>query len=131
MLSLVFVMLGTLSLALGIVGILVPGLPTTPFLILSAGLYLRSSKKMYNWMLSNRYVGSYLANYYNNKGMSMKMKIYAILIMWAMITCSLVFFIEETLSQILLLVIGGIGTIVMGFIVPTIKKPNNTLKEKK
>src|SRR5690554_7354260 len=49
---------GTLSLALAIIGIIVPGLPTTPFALLSAYLYAKSSDRLYNWLLNNKILGS-------------------------------------------------------------------------
>ena len=54
---------GTLSLALAILGIVLPGLPTTPFALLSAYLYAKSSEKLYNWLLSNRILGPRIRNY--------------------------------------------------------------------
>ncbi len=54
----ILILLGTLSLCIGVIGIVVPGLPTTPFLLLTAGLYIKSSDKLYTKLISNRLVGS-------------------------------------------------------------------------
>ena len=51
---------GTISLILGIIGIVLLILPTTPFLLLAAACYARSSEKFYNWLLNNRILGSYI-----------------------------------------------------------------------
>ena len=56
---------GTLSLALAIIGIIVPGLPTTPFALLSAFLYAKSSDKLYNWLLNNKILGPRIRNYHD------------------------------------------------------------------
>ena len=76
--KIILIVLGTLSLGIGIIGIVVPGLPTTPFLLLTAGLYVKSSDRLYQKLISNRYVGSYILEYQANKGMTKRAKLYAI-----------------------------------------------------
>ncbi|HKM92418.1 MAG TPA: YbaN family protein [Prolixibacteraceae bacterium] len=112
-----FITLGTVSLGLGVLGIFVPGLPTTPFLLLTASLYMRSSKRLYKKLISNKLLGPYLTEFYEKKGMTVKDKIRAISLMWTMIIISTVFFIENIKIDIIIILIGLIGTIVMGFIV--------------
>ena len=112
-----FITLGTVSLGLGVLGIFVPGLPTTPFLLLTASLYMRSSKRLYKKLISNKLLGPYLTEFYDKKGMTVKDKIRAISLMWTMIIISTVFFIENIKIDIIIILIGLIGTIVMGFIV--------------
>jgi uncharacterized membrane protein YbaN (DUF454 family) len=118
----ILIFLGTLSLCIGIIGIVVPGLPTTPFLLLTAGLYVRSSDRLYEKLISNRFVGPYILEFRRKKGMNLKSKLFAIIIMWTMITMSCVFFIKLLQVQLLVIAIGVIGTVVMGFIIPTIKE---------
>jgi len=69
---------GTVSVGLGILGIFLPLLPTTPFLLLSAVCYSKGSEKLYNWLLDNRYFGSYIKNYREKKGIPLRAKITAI-----------------------------------------------------
>lgn len=114
------ILLGTISLILGVTGIFVPGMPTTPFLLLTAGLYVKSSDRLYHYLIRNKFVGTYISDFRTNKGMTKKSKIYAICTMWLMITFSSIFFITTSSSQLLVTVIGAIGTLVMGFIVPTV-----------
>jgi len=116
---------GTISLCVGIVGIVVPGLPTTPFLLLTAGLYMRSSDRLYNHLISNKVVGSYISEFRENKGMTTRAKLYAIVMMWTMIMLSCVFLVENLPAKLLIISIGIIGSIIMGFIIPTINKSNN------
>jgi len=96
---------GTISTAIGIVGIFVPLLPTTPFLLLAAACYLRSSQKFYDWLLNNRFIGAYLRNYLQGKGMPRKIKIITILLLWLTITCSIIFAIQGLIIRVLLLII--------------------------
>ena len=119
LLKFIWITLGSISLVLGIIGIIVPGLPTTPFILLSAGLYIRSSDKLYQKLISNQLIGSYIKNYQTNKGITLKAKLTAIATMWFMITVSTLFFISTFYVKVIVIVIGLIGTVVMGFIVPT------------
>ncbi len=115
------IFLGTLSLGIGCIGIFIPGLPTTPFLLITAGLYLRSSDKLYQKVISNRFIGSYINDFQTKKGMTLKIKLYSITLMWLMISSSCIFFISVGLVRLVLIVVGLIGTFVMGFLIQTIK----------
>jgi len=117
----VWIVLGTLSLCIGIIGIAVPGLPTTPFLLLSAGLYIKSSDRLYQKLITNRFVGPYILEFQTKKGMTIRTKLLAISSMWMMISISIVFLIEPLSIRLLVATIGLIGTFVMGFAVPTKK----------
>jgi len=115
-----FVFLGTISLFLGIIGTVIPGLPTTPFLLLSASLYIRSSKKLYNWLISSKYLGHYISDFQEKKGMSKQVKLSSIGLMWLMIIFSIVFIIDPAWIKVCVFVLGIVGTVVMGFIVKTV-----------
>jgi uncharacterized membrane protein YbaN (DUF454 family) len=84
------IILGTISLTLGIIGIVLPLLPTTPFLLLAVTCYARSSDKFYNWLLTNRWFGNYLTNYYKGNGIPVQAKILTITILWITIIISIV-----------------------------------------
>lgn len=113
---------GTLCLMLGVVGIFVPGLPTTPFFLLTAGLYVRSSDRLYQRLISNRYIGIYIQNWQTEKGLTRKEKAGAVILMWTMIILSVLFFINSLPVRGIVIFVGLIGTLVMGFIVPTRRK---------
>lgn len=98
---------GTASTAIGIIGIFVPILPTTPFLLLAAACYLRSSQRFYNWLLNNRFFGAYVRNYLQGRGMPLKIKIFTILLLWLTITCSVVFAVQDLVLRVILLVIAA------------------------
>lgn len=73
---------GTLSVALGVIGIFFPVLPTTPFLLLAAVCYARSSERFYHWLLTNRWLGEYIRNYREGKGIPLKQKVLTIALLW-------------------------------------------------
>ena len=114
-----YIVLGFLSLGIGCVGIIVRGLPTTPFVLLSASLFAKSSERWYNWLISNRIFGKFIKQFAEERGMSLKMKIISVSLMWVMISISALTF-ESIHMKIFLLIMGLIGTFVMGFAVKTI-----------
>ena len=113
------ILLGTISLCLGVTGLFIPGLPTTPFLLLTSVLYLKSSDKLYQKLVTNRHIGPYISEFHLNGGMSVRLKLYSIGLMWLMITVTSLIFINTLSLKLILVASGIIGTIVMGFIVPT------------
>ena len=76
------VLMGTLALALGIVGIFLPLLPTTPFLLLAASLYFRSSPNLYNWLLEHKHLGPYIKNFREHKAIPLRIKIISVSLVW-------------------------------------------------
>ena len=78
-----FVVLGALSLLLGLVGIFVPLLPTTPFLLLAAALWVRSSPRLYAWLLAHRRLGPYIRNFRENRAIPLHAKIVSVTLLWA------------------------------------------------
>ena len=115
-----YIILGTLSLVIGAIGIVVPGLPTTAFLLLAAGLYVRSSPKLYRKLISNKYFGPYILDFQERKGMTRRMKLQAIGTMWVMISISCIFLIKSLTVILFVIGLGIVGTVVMGFIVKTV-----------
>ncbi len=82
---------GTLCVGLGVVGIFLPILPTTPFLLLAAFLYARSSERFLQWLLTNRWFGAYIKNYREGKGIPWREKILTITLLWVTIIFSILF----------------------------------------
>ena len=77
--------IGWLSVALGFIGIFLPVLPTTPFLLLSAACFVRTSPKFYQWLVEHPRLGRYLIYYLDGQGMPLKAKVYTLLLMWTML----------------------------------------------
>ena len=105
--SRLFIAVGSISLGIGIVGIVVPLLPTTPFLLVAAYCYSRGSKRLYNTLLSNKLIGGYLRNYLEGKAMSIKAKIWSLSILWAVIGCTAAFVTDSLVIRIVLFSVGS------------------------
>ncbi len=96
---------GTFFLCLGVVGIAIPLLPTTPFLLLAAACYLRGSARMHSWMMTNKVFGEYLRNYAEGRGVSWRVKTSTVAFLWAVIGLSAAFATESAVVRIGLVVI--------------------------
>ena len=97
-----FVIAGTIALVIGVVGIIIPILPTTPFLLLTAICYLRGSQRLFNALLYNRFVGAYIRNYLEGRGMSLKMKIWTLSLLWISILLTATFATDSLIIRIIL-----------------------------
>ena len=80
---------GTLCVGLGVLGMFLPLMPTTVFLLLAAYCYSHSSVKFHNCLLSNRWLGSYIKNYKGGKGISVRQKVSTIIMLWLSISFSM------------------------------------------
>ena len=116
----ILVILGSISLALGIIGIFLPILPTTPFLLLTSYLYFRSSKRLYYWLLSQRVLGLYIYNYINYRAVLLSTKIFSLIFLWTSLVISIIL-TDSTHIRVFLLVVGICVTIHLHML-KTIKK---------
>lgn len=96
---------GTLSVILGVIGIFLPILPTTPFLLLAAACYARSSDRLYRWLLNNRWFGQYIRNYREGHGLPLRLKILTILTLWLVIGFTALFVFSALWLRIVLFTI--------------------------
>jgi hypothetical protein len=97
--------LGSISLFLGVLGLFLPVLPTTPFLLLTAYLYAKSSKRMYFWLISNKYFGKYIQRYRDGLGIPLKTKIISLSTMWTSMLITIFYFIPLLFVKILLFLV--------------------------
>ena len=103
--KIILVLIGSLSLFLGAVGIILPVLPTTPFLLLAAFCYIRSSERLYNWLINQKHLGPYIHNYISYKIVPRKIKYSAVIILWISLLTS-IFFIDLLYIKIILALVG-------------------------
>ncbi len=105
------IVVGILSVFLAILGILLPGLPATPFLLLASYAFARSSERLHYWLINHRVFGPILSDFIDKRGIRFNIKIFSLLLMWGMMMISIFYFIDsETVKYI---AAGGavIGTI--------------------
>jgi uncharacterized membrane protein YbaN (DUF454 family) len=88
---------------LGAIGIVLPLLPTTPFLLAAAACYYKSSERMHRWLLNNKWFGEYIRNYQEGKGLTKKTKITALTVLWVTIGFSTVFVLPRLLPAMIVL----------------------------
>ena len=98
---------GTLCVVPGVLGMIVPVLPTTPFLLLAAVCYARSSDRFYRWLLNNRWFGEYIRNYRAGLGMPRREKALTLIALWLTIGFTALFVVPVWWGKLILL---GIAT---------------------
>lgn len=112
----IYLIIGSLSLVLGIAGIFLPVLPTTPFLLLAAALFFRSSPRAYAWLLNHRYLGPYIRNFREDKSIPLRVKVIAITLLWiTAIHCIVFVFNHWLLKGIMLAVAVGVTLYILSF----------------
>ena len=98
-------LVGTLFLLIGCVGIVLPLLPTTPFLLLALACYARSSERWYHWLITNRWFGEYIKNWHEGKGIPMKTKILTIAFLILTIGYSALVVVPFFIGKVILIII--------------------------
>ena len=117
-----WVFLGCLFVGLGAIGAVIPGMPTTVFLVLAAACFIRSSQKLYDWLIANKTFGPYLKDYREGKGIPFRAKIVALAMIVMFVSFAVFYAIEVKPIKILVGLIGLIGFLYVSFIVPAAKK---------
>ena len=116
-----YIIFGLICVTFGALGVVVPGLPTTPFLLLASWLFYRSSPKLQQWLL-NSWLGKYIRSYHRRGGMTLSQKAGAVGIMVAMVLfCTLVFVPAGSVGRIIVPIAGAIGVLVVVLLVPNAK----------
>jgi len=85
-----FIFVGICALILGLIGVFIPLLPTTPFLLIASFCFARSNSKFYGWLLNNRIFGTYVMDYIKEKSVKRKIKWTTIAILWTTISLSII-----------------------------------------
>ncbi|MCR4825855.1 MAG: YbaN family protein [Bacteroidales bacterium] len=113
-----YIVFGLLCVGLGTLGVVVPGLPTTPFLLLASWLFYRSSPRLQEWLL-NSWLGVYIRSYHRRGGMTFAQKAGAVGIMVAMVLLSTFVFIPAgSVARIIVPIAGAVGVLTIIFAVP-------------
>jgi uncharacterized membrane protein YbaN (DUF454 family) len=112
---------GTVSLVLGLIGVVLPGLPTTPFVLLAAACYAKASPRLHGWLVNHRLLGPMVRDWEQHRSLTRRTKAIAITSMTVMVGLSAWGFRHQPLLLVVLLVAAVIGLIVVGRI-PTRKR---------
>ncbi|HSV85243.1 MAG TPA: YbaN family protein [Levilinea sp.] len=98
-----YIVLGVLCVVLAFLGILLPVLPTTPFLLLAAFFFARSSDRFLHWLLHNRLFGPFIRNYREGHGMTLRHKVFTLSMLWLTIILTVIFAIDTWWLRLLLI----------------------------
>lgn len=101
----IFICIGSMFLVFGVIGIFLPVIPTTPFLLLASFFYFRSSERMYCWLINHKLLGAYIYYYLTYKAIPQKTRIGAIIFLWSTLFLSMVI-IDSSHLRIFLAVVG-------------------------
>ncbi len=121
--KMLFVITGAICLLLGITGIFLPVLPTTPFLLLSAALFARSSDRLYEWLINHKIFGEYIRNFREDKAISLQNKIISVSTLWLFMLYSIFFIVNE--KWYLQVLLAGIALAVTIYILSFRTKKSN------
>jgi len=106
---LVLIVAGSVLVAIGTIGVFLPLLPTTPFLLLAAMCYAQSSRRLYGALLRNRVLGSYITDYLERGGMTRRAKVWTLTLLWIGIIATAVFATESPVVRLILaLIVAGV-----------------------
>ncbi len=117
----VYIIVGTIALIFGAIGVFLPVVPTTPFILLAAACYLRGSDRLHAWILSSRWFGETIKNYQEGRGLTRDTKLRAISMMWVMILVSAGFFVSSLFVRVAMICV-SIGVTVYLVRLPTLGK---------
>lgn len=104
------IIVGSVSLILGLLGVFLPVLPTTPFLLLSAAVWVKASPRLHGWLLNHKLFGEYIRNFREHKAIPLHAKIISVTLLW--VTMSYCIFIIANEKLWLQIVLASLATAV-------------------
>ena len=111
--KLIYNIIGTVSLAFAFIGVILPIIPTTPFVLLSAACYYKGSKRLHSWLSNNEIFGPIIRDFEEHGGMRKITKIKALTIMWTAVLASALLILDTLTMQALVVLVAVIGTVSM------------------
>lgn len=109
-----YIAAGSVSFVLGMIGLLLPVIPTSPFLLLTAFCYARGSERFYVWLITNRHFGEYIRALRNGEGIPLRIKVFAIVLLWVTLGSTIVFIVPMWPVKIALALVGLGVTVYIG-----------------
>jgi uncharacterized membrane protein YbaN (DUF454 family) len=123
----IFFILGTICLVLAYIGTVLPGIPGSPFILLTAFFYLRSSDRMYNWLRRQRLFGRLIREYEKDSTIPLRLRIMILIPFWISIVVAEIIFVKTLISGILL----ATSAIIISAIVLFVKRGTTNNKDNK
>ncbi len=123
--KILWILLGSFFVMIGAIGAVVPGLPTTLFLILAAACYIRSSQKLYDWLITNKTFGPYLKDYREGKGMPKNAKILAVSMIIIFVGYAVFFALDGLMLKVFVGLFGLVGIFYIILKVPSSEDLDN------
>lgn len=108
----VLVAAGSVSLALAVLGLFLPLLPTTPFLLLASACYVRSSERLHGWLMGNRVLGGYIKNFQERRGIPLRGRIVTVALLWLPLLYS-VYRLDLLWLELLLVLMGLVWSVLI------------------
>ena len=112
-LKVIYNIIGTISLMFAFIGVVLPIIPTTPFVLLSAACYYKGSERLHSWLSHNEIFGPIIRDYEEHGGMRKATKIKALTMMWAAVLTSALLILDTLTMRALVVLIAVIGTVSM------------------
>ncbi|ESU33808.1 hypothetical protein G3A_04350 [Bacillus sp. 17376] len=108
--------IGTLSITLGVIGIVIPLLPTTPLILLGAACYVKASDELYQKLIKNKWLGGYIKDFREKNGITYKNKVLSLSLMWISILGTILFFeINFWLAAVLIVIAVTVSAYILSF----------------
>ena len=108
----ILVAAGSLCLGLAVLGVFLPLLPTTPFLLLASACYVRSSERLHGWLMGNRLLGGYIRNFKERRGIPLRAKFTTVGLIWLPLLYS-VYRLDLLWLELLLVLMGLVWSVVI------------------
>ena len=106
------VVAGSLCIVLAVLGVFLPLLPTTPFLLLASACYVRSSERLHGWLMGNRLLGGYIRNFKERRGIPLRGRVVTVVLLWLPLLYS-VYRLDIPWLELLLVLMGLIWSILI------------------
>lgn len=109
----ILIVFGTIALGLGILGIILPVLPTTPFLLLAAASYMSSSQRLYNWLINHPKLGVHIERFKRERSMTLRAKVTVLALAWIMLVAAAIFLVKSPFMKVFLIGLAVTKTVVL------------------
>jgi uncharacterized membrane protein YbaN (DUF454 family) len=110
------ILLGTMALSVGMIGLFVPGLPTTPFLLIASGCYVRSSERLYRWLTSRTWYAESVGVFIEKRALPMKTKVITLALVWGTLGYLALFTVENLALKSLILALALTKTLFISLV---------------